>query len=311
MNIRNYVFVLAITFVSSAMSNQKINFSRQLQDGTRATFSCDWYSTKKEGLGKIIWYPASACWIDSSLASRTAKVWAIMPLQRVEKNECMPIWHCSQKPKSHIREPSTKYQVHFYGAMAEADTAMATSYENVFDIDAGDLFPWFGRSESNIMTYFLGGQSSAQTHCGDSILCSAGRIGIDHGRVILMYGLTAFQNGECLFNFSVNGLGDSVVYSFTVKDGRLYASNGRQFGDMPIVHSSYPALSVWVSAADTVNMRISYDSKELMDPVPTDDDICFSASNLIDIVDWLGKQSDTRGAWQSMGKCSLKSRRIF
>ena len=310
MTIRISVLSLVCVIASSVSADQRIGFTRQLQGASTSTFSCDCYSIQKDGPGKMIWYPSAACRIDSCYVSRTCKIWAIMPLRHVEQSVTLPIWHCSQKTRSAEREPSTRYQIQYIGASAETNFTFGSSVENVFDIDAGDVFAWFGRDTCSPLTGLLGSRGLSEKK-GDSVLCSSGRIGIDSGRIVLMYGLTAFQDGEILFSFSVNGLGDIGFYSFIARDGRIFDTNGRQIEAAPIVHASAPALSVRLSSTDLVSLRIEYDHNVHQSEDVTGDDVLISLTNLKSIIDWLSKSPETRGPWQATGKCSLDQRRIF
>lgn len=311
MVVKNSVMVIIFTLALSAMANQRISFTRQLQGGISASFGCECYSTQRTGTNKMIWYPSAACWVDSFHTNRTCKVWTIMPLRRIEQDMTSPIWHCSQKPRLHEREPSMRCKIQFLCDSAETCVTFDPIVENVFDIDVGDVFPWFGRSVDNPIFSLLEGRSGLHKEQVDSVLCSSGRIGIDGGRVILMYGLMASKDGECYFKFSVNGLTDVMCYNFVEKDGDLFDSSGRQIQASPIVHASSPAIAIWLSASDTVSLRISYDYKAFQDPKAINDDIHISLNNLRSILEWLSQPPEIRGPWQSVEKCSLKKRRIF
>lgn len=311
MNMRKWALASVLFLASTVMANQRISFSRQLEGGLRGTFSCDFYSNRLTGVGKMSWYPSAAYWIESPRESTTCKVWAIMPLRRVEQNNALPIWHSSQKPGTPEREPSTRYQIQFLGASAETNTTFAAHIENVFDIDAGDVFSEFGRSANNHILYAFKKRRDARGLPVEGVLCSSGRIGMDGGRTILMYSLMAYQDGTCTFAFSVNGAVDIQFFDFVCKGGKLFNLIGEPFGTSLVVHSSSPALSIWCSVPDTVNMRISYDYKALLDIADKGCVIHLSLSNLVSILEWLAQSPETRGVWKAAEKCSLEKLQIF
>lgn len=310
-NMKNKIMTLALinAFAVSAVAGHSIDFVRQMSDGIRGTFTCDCYSTRKIGAGKMTWFPSPACWIDSPHTSRTCKVWAIMPLRKVEQNSTLPIWHYSQKPQSHLREQSARYQFQYLGAIAESNAAYGACIENVFDVDAGDLFRHFGRDSKGVEAALVSEWDLDATN--DTVQCSSGRIGIDDGRSVLMYGLTLRPDGECCFRFSVNGMGDIHERIFYVKDGKLFDSGRRLIESRPDVVTSSPGSSIWLSGRDTVSLRISYDYKILREPEARNSDILISLGNLLSISDWLSQPQVKRGSWQANGNCSLDKRQIF
>ena len=310
MNIRILVLSLACAIEMTVVADQRVSFVRQLQGNLNSAFSCDCYSVHREGPWKMFWYPSAACRIDSPYESRTCKVWAIMPLRRVEQNATLPGWHCSQKNGLSKLEPSTRYQIQYIGASAETNVAFEGCVDHVFDIDAGDLFTWVGRDKSNPITgLFEGGRFDKQPD--ERILCSSGRIDIDRGRTVLTYGLTMSKAGEATFAFSVNGMVDIKFCSFTVKDGNQVNMNGRPIETTPIIHSSSPGLSIRRSNPETISLRIAYNHDFLNDVDASCDDIHISVTNLQSIQDWLSKSPETHGPWQATGKCSLDKRQVF
>lgn len=78
--------------VSAVAGHSIIDFVRQMSDGVLGTFTSDCYSTGKTGAGKMSWFPAPACWIDSPHSSRACKVWAIVPLRRIEQNSTLAVY---------------------------------------------------------------------------------------------------------------------------------------------------------------------------------------------------------------------------
>ena len=308
---KSKIMTLALVnaLAASAVAGHSIDFDRQMSDGARGTFTCDCYSTRKTGAGKLTWFPSPACWIDSPHASRTCKVWAIMPLRKVEQNSTLPIWHYSQKPQSHIREQSTRYQFQYLGTIAESNATYGACIDNIFDVDAGDLFRYFGRDSEGIETALVGEQGFDATN--DTVQCSSGRIGIEDGRLVLMYGLTMRPDGECCFRFSANGMGDINERVFYVKDGKLFDSGRRLIESKPDVVTSSLCSSIWLSGRDTVSLRISPDHKILNEPEARNSDIHISLGNLLSISEWLSQPQEKRGSWQANGNCSLDKRQIF
>ena len=77
---KSKIMTLALinALAASAVAGHSIDFVRQMSDGVRGTFTCDCYSTRQTGVGKMSWFPSPACWIDSPNTSRTCKVWAII-----------------------------------------------------------------------------------------------------------------------------------------------------------------------------------------------------------------------------------------
>lgn len=234
-----------------------------------------------------------------------------MPLQKVERNDALPIWHYSQKPGSHQKEPSTRYQIQYSGAVAESNVTFDVCIENVFDIDAGDIFEQFGHDDVGAvgLDRMLLRRRDFPGQNLESIQCSSGRIEAD-GEV-LMYGLTIRQDGECCFVYSANGMGDDGCFRFTVKEGKLYAGNGRLMGSKPEIESTSPGLSAWLSDHDTVSLRISYNHKLLRSPEVRSSDIHISLCNLLSIFEWISLPQDKRGVWRATGRCSLDKRFIF
>lgn len=309
MIIRIFALLLVCAFASAVKAKQHVTFDRQLEGGLNGKFGCDFYSIRRTGAGKMAWYPSAACWINSSHSSRTSKVWAIMPLRRVEQNETLPIWHSSKKPGSATPEPSTLYRIQYMGVSAGPNAALKGCMENIFDIDAGDLFPWFGRSAPNLLLDLFGRDYKDKQE--DYILCSSGRIGIDGGSKVLMYGLTVFKDGEVLFAFTPDGFTNGQRLSFFLKDGKVFDRSGRRIESKTKVEWSYPGCAIRISDPDTISMRISYNHDLLKKTDPNDDDIHISLKNLQSILDWLSKESAPRGVWQATEKCSLEKRKIF
>lgn len=308
---KSKIMTLALinALAASAVAGHSIDFVRQMSDGVRGTFTCDCYSTRQTGVGKMSWFPSPACWIDSLNTSRTCKVWAIMPLRKIEQNSILPIWHYSQKPRSHIREQSTRYQFQYLGTIAESGVTHSARIENVFDVDAGDVFRHFGRDTKGIESMLVSEWGSDATN--DTVLCSSGRIGLEGGGIVLMYGLTMRLDGECRFRFSVNGMGDVHEEIFKVEGGKLFDSKRRLIESKPNVAMTYPGLSIWLSGSDTVSLRISYDHKILSKSEVLDSDIHISLGNLQSISEWLSQPQEKRGSWQADGNCSLDKRQIF
>ena len=310
MTIRIFVLSLACAIASSSVADQRLSFERELEGDLTSAFSCDCYTIQREGPGKMIWFPTAACKVDSPCESRTCKVWSVMPLRRVEQSATVSGWDCSQKNAVAEMEPSTRYQIQYLGASAETNVTFGGSVEHVFDIDAGDLFAWFGRDASSPLTCLLENGSRREKKLNE-ILCSSGRIKINCGRGVLMYGLTMNKEGEATFAFSVNGLMDIVFCSFNAKKGNQIDKNGRPLDATPIIHSSSPAISLRLSDPETISLRIAYNRDFLNSADVSCDDIRISVPNLQSIQDWLSKPIETRGVWQATGKCALDQRRIF
>lgn len=308
MNIKILVVGLLVVVSYVTLAMERIGFSCKLPDDRMCAFGCDLYSVRKTGMMKMMWFPSVACQVDSPTNSRTSKVWSMMPLRKIVPGD--GLWHCSQRPGTIGRELSARYSVGYFAASAEGDELINVGH--VFDMDAGDVFQWFGRSPRCLLTsLLLAGDDSPPVIDLDRVLCSSGRIGLNGGRVVLLYGLTLIANGECWLTYTVNGLGDVGRFDFYCKDGKVYNSRGDLIEARPYVHTSRPALSIRISDPETISICINSDCRLLMSGANSEDDIHISLPNLVSIVEWLSKPEGVRGSWQAGRECSLKARRIF
>ena len=136
------MLMIFLTITPIAFAKERIGFAQQMADGRVCRFNCNFYSFRSTGSLKMHWYPSAACMIDHLQTNRTCKIWAIMPLCGIKASAMSPAWHYSQKPSSPKHETSTRYSVRFVAANAENDFSVRAM--NVFDLDAGDVFPQFG-----------------------------------------------------------------------------------------------------------------------------------------------------------------------
>lgn len=298
----------------SAVAKERICFTRQLTEGMIGTFSCHFYSPRKTGVMKMVWYPRASCLVSQGQKSKSCKVWSVMQLSRIELSTFAPAWHYSQKPSSHRPETSTQYQVRFVATDAERSDFV--EIENVFDFDAGDLFPRFGcevlDADSSQELGMLGWDPFVSNRV-DGVLCSSGRIGLDGGHEVLMYSLFAFADGRCRFSWSTNGLMDVRSVDWHYRNGGFYDGSEKPLGPNPYANAGIRPPLMCALDSDTIRIRIS-NSRQLRSNeifAPGNDDIRVSLRNLVGILDWLSKPRVLHCFWQAPEKCSLKERRIF
>ena len=79
----------------SAVAKERICFTRQLTEGMIGTFSCHFYSPRKTGAMKMVWYPRASCLVSQGQKSKSCKVWSVMQLSRIELSTFAPAWHYS------------------------------------------------------------------------------------------------------------------------------------------------------------------------------------------------------------------------
>ena len=233
-----------------------------------------------------------------------------MPLRKIEQDSTLPIWHYAQQPKSHIREQSTRYQIQYLAGLAETNVSCDAGIENVFDIDAGDVFQYFSHDDKGIELLLLRERESDKSNV-DSVLCSSGRIAIEENKTILMYGLTVCQDGKCLFSFSTNGMVDISNCLFYIQDEKLYVSPNHPVEDKPNRHTISSRASIWLSDPQTLSLRVSNNYEILGDAKAQNSDIHISLDNLMSLFKWLSQPQEKRGVWIANEKCSLDKRQIF